>query len=100
MWTEMTNLAILERVGKRIAEMRLRKNISQKKLALDAGTSLNTIQRVESGEPVRTDVLVKVMRALGLLENMEGLIPEQPISPIQMKKIQGEKRKRASRTFD
>lgn len=35
-----------------------------------------------------------VLRSLGLLENLEQLVPENRISPIELKKLQGKKRYR------
>ncbi|NDV83385.1 helix-turn-helix domain-containing protein [Bacteroides sp. 51] len=98
-WTIMSDPAILTLLGERLAALRLRKNISQEELALNSGVSISTISRIERGSKTTTDNLIKIMRTLDILENLDGLIPEQPISPIQMKKMQGGKRKRASGKF-
>ncbi len=95
MWKEMTNSAILEEIGQRLKDTRLRKNIQQKELAERCGISLPSVQRVEKGSVVSMETLVSVMRGLGLLENFEQLLPEAPISPLLMKKLKGKMRKRA-----
>ena len=95
MWTEMSDPAILEEIAKRFKELRLRKNMQQRELSGYSGAALGTIRRFESGELVSTENLVRIMRGLGILENLELLIPEEPISPILMKKLKSKKRKRA-----
>ena len=91
----MSDPAILEEVAKRFKELRLRKNMQQKELSDNSGVALGTIRRFESGKLVSTENLVKLMRGLGILDNLEHLIPEEPISPILMKKLQRKKRIRA-----
>lgn len=90
----MSDPAILEELGRRFKELRLQRNIQQKELAETSGVSTGSIVRLEKGEPMSTENFIKVMRALNLLENFDQLLPEQPVSPIMMKKLQGKKRKR------
>ena len=54
----------LENLGQRIAGLRYRTQLKQSELARDAGISLRTLQRLESGEIVKTDVLLKVLQRL------------------------------------
>ena len=96
MWTEMSDPAILEEIARRFKELRLRKNLQQKELSGYSGVALGTIRRFETGEPASTENLVKIMRGLGILDNLEQLIPEEPVSPILMKKLKSKKRLRAS----
>ena len=88
--------AILKELGNRIAQTRLNQNITQSALSEEAGISLPTEQRAEHGHPVQTTTLIRILRALGLAENLESLIPPPAISPVQQLKIQGKRRKRAS----
>ena len=92
----MSDPAILEEIARRFKELRLMKNMKQKNLSDYSGVALGTIRRFEMGEPVSTENLVKLMRGLGILDNWERIIPEEPVSPILMKKLQGRKRRRAS----
>ncbi|TYK32808.1 helix-turn-helix domain-containing protein [Bacteroides pyogenes] len=94
MWTEKANKAILIEIGARCKEYRIRKNLQQRELAVNAGTSLDTISRFEKGGSISTLKLIAILRALDMLENLEGLIPEPPISPILLRKLQGVKKKR------
>jgi transcriptional regulator with XRE-family HTH domain len=93
----MSDSAILQELSRRFKELRLRRDTQQKELAENSGVSLGFIQRFERGENISVLNLLKIMRQLDLLENLEQLIPEQPISPMLLKKIQMKKsRKRAS----
>jgi len=86
----------LREIGNRAAQYRLNRNLTQDALAHEAGVSKRTIVRLEQGHSTQTSNLIRILRALKLLGNLEALIPEPAISPIQQVKMQGKKRKRAS----
>lgn len=62
-----------------------------------AGLGLRTVQRMESGE-VATQLsgFIRICRALDILEKLDSLLPENAVSPIDLMKMQGKLRKRAS----
>lgn len=97
MWTEMSDSAILVKLGTRIKDSRIRRAITQEELASSAGVSTLTVANIERGKPVTILMFLAVLRALGLLENLEYIIPEVKISPLQLKKMQGKKRYRVRR---
>ena len=86
----------LKELGSRIARYRLNRNQTQDALAQEAGVSKRTLHRVEHGHSTQASNLLRILRALSLLENLEVLIPELAISPIQQVKLRGKSRKRAS----
>ncbi|MCH8057458.1 MAG: helix-turn-helix transcriptional regulator [Proteobacteria bacterium] len=92
--------AALKELGRRIARYRLNKNLTQGALAKEAGVSLPTVQRIEYGHSTQAVNLFRILRVLGLLVNLEALIPEQAISPIQQVRMHGKKRQRASSKTD
>lgn len=96
MWTEMSNPAILEELGRRFKEHRLRRNLQQKDIAESSGVSVGSIIRFEKGGAISTENFIRLMRTINLLENLEQILPEEPLSPILMKKLQNKKRKRAT----
>ncbi|MFT0294559.1 helix-turn-helix transcriptional regulator [Bacteroides thetaiotaomicron] len=98
MWTEMSDPAILIKLGARIKDTRIRKRITQAELAIAAGVSPLTVANIEKGKSVTILMFLGVLRVLGLLENLENLIPEAKISPLQLKKMQGKKRYRVRRS--
>lgn len=87
--------AVLEELGKRLARTRLERNLSQERLAIEAGVSKATIERLERGEPVKSTSLVRVLRSLGRLEALDQLLPEPLPSPIERIRLQGRRRQRA-----
>ncbi len=95
--TTFSDAAILQELGQRLAQLRLNRNLLQDALAAEAGLSLRTLTRIESGEPSQTVNVLRVLRVLGLLENLEALVPPPPVSPLQQLQLQGKSRKRASR---
>lgn len=94
--TDISDDVTLREIGNRVAQYRLNRNMTQDALANEAGVSKRTIIRVEQGHSTQTSNLIRILRSLKLLGNLEALIPEPAISPIQQVKMQGKKRKRAS----
>ena len=94
MWTEISDTAIIKKLGERIRAQRIRQVIKQEELAERSGVALSTIRRIESGQAVSLQLFISVLRTMGLLENLELLIPETKISPLQLQKLQGRKVKR------
>jgi putative transcriptional regulator len=95
-WTLLSDQAILETLGKRLKESRLRMNLTQRELAEHAGISLFTVTQIENGKSVSFSMIISVLRSLRMLDNLEMLVPEIKISPLELLKFKGETRKRAS----
>ena len=93
---DISDDAAIKELGHRITQYRLNRNLTQSALAEEAGVSKRTLHRVEHGESTHLTNMIRILRALDLLENLESLIPEPATSPIQQVKMQGKKRKRAS----
>ena len=91
-----SDTACLQELAARLSRLRLNRNQTQAALAREAGVSLRTVVRMEQGESVQLTNLLRVLRVLGLLENLEMLIPAPAESPLQQLKTQGRLRRRAS----
>lgn len=91
-----TDQAILTEVGDRLSRARLDKNLSQAQLALEAGVSKRTIERMEAGESVQITSFVRVLRALGRIEALDAIIPESDGRPMDLLRRQGKRRQRAA----
>jgi len=91
----LTDKAIEEELGARLKSLRLRKNLTQKELAELTVLSLNTIKALELGRG-KLASLIAVLRELGALDQLGQFIPELTISPLQIAKMQGKVRQRAS----
>ena len=88
-WNSMSDTAIIGELGKRLKEYRLRKRYTQQDMADRAGISVFSVAKVEKGEPVSISIIIPVLRVLRLLDNLEMLLPEIGVSPIEMLKLKG-----------
>ena len=87
---------ILRELGARLAHARLERNLTQAILANQAGISKRTLERMEAGGPGEVVNLVRVCRALGLVERLATFIPEPVPSPVAQLRLKGRERKRAA----
>lgn len=94
--SDFSDEAVLKEIGRRIVRYRLNQNKTQAALALEAGVSNRTIARAEHGDSVQASSIIRILRALQLVENLDTLIPEPAVSPVQQLKMQGKRRQRAS----
>ena len=88
--------AALQALGRRLARHRLNRNLTQATLAARAGVSTLTVQRIERGHSLQAANVIRILRALGLLDNLDALVPEPAISPVQQARMRGRIRQRAS----
>ncbi len=86
----------LRALGRRLARHRLNRNLTQAEVAAEAGVSTLTVQRIEQGRSSQATNLIRILRALGLLDNLDALVPEPAISPVQQARMRGRIRQRAS----
>ena len=95
-FSSMNDKAILRELGVRIQHRRLAMNISQSELTRKAGVARKVIQNIESGRGSTSKGLVRTLRALGLTTELELLFPEPGPSPLELAKLKGRERLRAS----
>lgn len=93
---EMTDEAVLAELGDRFSRLRLQRNLTQAQLAREAGVSKRTLIRLESGESIQVTNLIRVVRALGLLGNLDAFVPPPLSSPIAQLRSRKKERRRAS----
>jgi len=93
-----TDEAILGELGDRLRQARLNANVTQQDLAERAGVSLGALRGAEAGSGTSMTTFVRIMRALGLLDRIETMLPVPEISPLQMLQMKGTRRVRASGT--
>jgi transcriptional regulator with XRE-family HTH domain len=94
---QMTDEAFLREVGARLEQLRLRQNLIRADLAEQAGISRSTLERIEAGESVQLVNLVRLCRALGILNLFEKAFPVPQASPLAQLRLQKKMRQRASR---
>jgi len=92
----MTDAAVLAELGDRFSRLRLQRNLTQAQLAREAGVSKRTLIRMENGESSQVTNLIRVVRALGLLGNLDAFVPPPLASPIDQLRSRAKERRRAS----
>ena len=88
--------AVLSEIGQRLARQRIRLNLTQEKLAEEAGVSKRTVERIERGNSAQLLSIVRVMRELGLLGGLYHALPTPGPGPIELLQGAGRPRRRAS----
>jgi len=92
----MPEAIMVAELGARAQQHRVGMNLTQAQLADAAGVSARTIERLEAGRSIQFDNLVRILRALRLAENLDQLIPDGSVRPIQLAGAKSSGRKRAS----
>jgi transcriptional regulator with XRE-family HTH domain len=92
----LTDEAILAELGARLAQRRLELQLTQEMLAEQAGVSKRTVERIEAGATAQMSTLVRILRALELADRLETLVPEAGPRPMDLARLKGKARKRAS----
>lgn len=93
--SQLTDETVLREVGRRLERHRLDRNLSQEKLAEEAGVGRRTVQRIEHGGSVQMTSFVRILRTLGLLDGLGTAIPAPLPSPMEQLASRGRQRKRA-----
>lgn len=97
-WVAMSDIAIVSKIGEYIKNERLNNNKTQAQLADEAGINRWTISQIENGEAITMISLIQIMRALNILHLLEIFSVKQEISPIELAKMEQNKRQRARNT--
>jgi len=80
-----TDAAILVALGLAVRAERARRGWRQADLARAAGLAQRTVHRLEAGQPVGSDNLLRALRPLGMLDRLEAVIQPSlapPLSPL------------------
>ncbi len=93
----LTDEAVLSELGARLNRYRIKLHLSQAKLAEQAGVSKRTVERIEAGATTQTATMIRVLRALELLDRLDSLIPDTGPRPMDLLKLKGKERQRAPR---
>jgi transcriptional regulator with XRE-family HTH domain len=91
----LSNDAVTQEMGRRIATARLERQMTQAQVAEAAGVSKRTIERLEDGQPTQVANLIRCLRVLDKLEGLERLLPEASINPMEHLKGRTTQRQRA-----
>ncbi len=88
--------AIITEIGQRIARSRLDLQLTQAEVAKQAGVAKRTVERIESGASTQMLSMIRILRVLELLPQLDHIIPEVGSRPMDLLKRKGKVRQRAS----
>ena len=85
----ITNQDIMLLLAKRIKEYRLAARMSQREMAEKSGVSLATISHFEQGvnQNMTLNNFISLLRIVGMEQRISDLLPELPMPPMALKKI-------------
>ncbi len=100
-WHAMSDPAVLELLGKFIQQTRLQQNKTQQQVATAAGINRSTMVQIENGGGGTMLSFLQILRALEQLELFQNFEIKQPqASPLQLAKLEQNKRQRARNTIE
>lgn len=99
-WHAMSDPAMLEQLGEFVKQTRLQQNKTQQQVATVAGINRSTIVQIEKGAGGTLLSFIQILRALEQLQIFEHFEIKQPFSPLQLAKLEQNKRQRASTKKD
>jgi transcriptional regulator with XRE-family HTH domain len=92
----MSDDAILAELGQRMARRRLDMQITQADLAHQAGVSKRTVERIEAGASAQMMSIIRICRVLDLMAGLDQLVPSTGPRPMDLVRLKGKQRQRAS----
>ena len=93
--TRPTSRTLRMELGRRLARLRLARNVTQQMLAEDAGIGVRTLRNIEAGRPCSLDSLLRLASALDLADALLSAVPSHRIRPIERVDRGGRERQRA-----
>ena len=95
-FNELSAPQIIKELGSRFKSYRLEMDLTQKELSNKTGVSVQTIRRFESGTAtsLNFDNFIELLRAAGLINNLDETLPEIPVSAAIMAALDSKKKQR------
>lgn len=75
-----TEPEIRRELGRRIAQLRIRNNITQAELAMQSALGIATLKRLEGGEGATLGNFIRVLSALGCVNDLSAIAVEPALS--------------------
>ena len=87
---EYSSTELVRMLGTRFKDYRLRANMTQKEVAEMTGLSVLTVHRFENGsvKNISLGTFLLLLKAVGCIDDLNELMPEQPESPYLYKENQ------------
>lgn len=94
---DSTDSETMQEIGKRLQRYRIDSGLSQSELSNITGISAKTIANLEYGKQTNTLTIIRILRALGLLDNLDLLVPPQDNRPTDFLRYNKKAPQRAKR---
>lgn len=94
-WSELSDNAVIEQIGRFVQQSRLQQNRSQQQVADAAGVNRSTLSQIENGKGGTLISLIQILRVLNQLSFVRVFQVEEKVSPMYLAKMELKKRKRA-----
>ncbi len=96
----LSDTQIQKKIGEKVKTVRLKQNITQDSLAKSSSISLSSVKKVEAGKIGSFDTLLRILRTLGMLDELSHLCEEEQMSPSEYYDfVYSLKKKRRKRAF-
>jgi transcriptional regulator with XRE-family HTH domain len=94
--SQMVTSEIVATLGKRFKDYRIACNMTQQDVSDKSGVSVVTIRKFENGQlyNMTLGTFIALLKAIDFTQGLDELLPEIPVSPYELEKIQQGKRKR------
>jgi len=93
----LSDKAIMKNIGLFIQQTRIKQNLTQAEVAVQAAISRSTLSLVERGDNISLVNLIKILRTLDALYVLQTFEVREELSPLQLAKGEKQKRQRASK---
>ena len=92
----MVTSEIVATLGSRFKDYRIACNMTQQDVSDKSGVSVVTIRKFENGQlyNMTLGTFIALLKAIDFTQGLDELLPEIPVSPYELEKIQQGKRKR------
>lgn len=89
----MSNAEIIMTLGKRFKDYRISMQLTQRELADRCGISLLTLRKFETGQAanITMSTFIALLREVRELDSLKDILPELPVSPYDMAKMEKKK---------
>lgn len=94
-WFATSDQGLLNIIGQFIQDTRLQQNKTQQQVAEAAGINRSTVGQIEKGNGGTLLSLLQILRVLEQLPVLRAFEVEHKISPLQIAKLEQQKRQRA-----
>lgn len=74
--------SVSEELGRRLNVLRIARQMKVEDLSREMGVSRPTLQRLLDGENTTTETLLRALSALGIIDNINTLVPDYSASPL------------------